>query len=349
MQQSTHLSALLPACLLVALGAAAIPTGTAVGQDRYRVLRQENFRREGAPSGRLLGSVFEGTQVAGGQVSSGWVQVTLEGWIWGQSLRRVQDGTFDYEVSASNGENLRMEPNGSVLSRLDTGFLLEAVEVGGAWVRVRRTGWMWGRSLERIQGGAPRVDPPDVPPITRPPPTASGGGESVGLDRAVAADRATLRAVPDGDSTATLAGDAPLRVLARSGEWVRVQMEGWVHESDLRPVSGDVLVGVSGGEVRARPKEFEGRLLQWTLQYVSLQTSDGLRREIPEGQSYMLARGPMPEAGFVYVLLDATQAAEIERMSFLVEIVMLVRVRVGRSRYLENPVVELVEMSMRGP
>jgi hypothetical protein len=348
MQQSSHLSALLPACLLIAAGAAVIPTEAALGQDRYRVLQQENFRREGAPSGRLLGSVFQGTEVRGGQVVSGWVEVTLEGWIWGQSLRRVQDGTFDYEVSASNGENLRLEPNGSVLSRLDTGFLLEAVETGGAWVRVRRTGWMWGRSLERVQGGAPRVDPPDVVQTSRPPQTASAGGEA-GLDRAVAAERARLRAVPDGDSTATLAGDAPLRILTRSGEWVRVQMEGWVHESDLRPVSGDVLVGVSGGEVRARPEEFEGRLLQWTLQFVSLQTSDGLRQEIPDGQPYMLARGPVPEAGFVYVLLNATQAAEVERMSALVEIVMLVRVRVGRSRYLANPVVELVEMSMRGP
>lgn len=347
MQQSSHLSALLPACLLVAAGAASIPIGPAVGQDRYRVLQRENFRREGAPTGRLLGSVFEGTELTGGQVASGWVEVTLEGWIWGQSLRRVQDGTFDYEVSAGNGENLRLEPNGAVLSRLDTGFLLEAVETAGAWVRVRRTGWMWGRSLERIQSGAPPVDPPDVPRTTGPAQPASGGGQATGLDRAVAADGASLRAVPGGDSTATLAGDAPLRILTRSGEWVRVQMEGWVHESDLRPTSGDVLVGVSGGEVRARPEAFEGRLLQWTLQFVSLQTSDGLRREIPEGQRYMLARGPVPEAGFVYVLLNPTQAAEIERLPSLVEILMLVRVRVGRSRYLANPVVELVEMSPR--
>jgi hypothetical protein len=326
-----------------------LPHDAAVAQDRYRVLQQENFRREGAPSGRLLGSVFEGTELAGGRVSSGWVEVTLEGWIWGQSLRRVQDGTFDFEVSPSGGENLRMEPNGAVVSRLATGFLLEAVETGGAWVRVRRTGWMWGRSLERIQSGPQRVDPPDVAPATPPRQAVSGGENAAGLDRAVAASRTALRAVPDGDSTATLVGDAPLRILTRSGEWVRVQMEGWVHESDLRPVSGDVLVGVSGGEVRARPEEFEGRLLQWTLQFVSLQTSDGLRREIPEGRPYMLARGPVPEAGFVYVLLDAAQAAEVERMSSLVEIVMLVRVRVGRSRYLENPVVELVEMSMREP
>lgn len=349
MQQSSQLSILLPACLIAAGAVGMIPTETAIAQDRYRVLRQENFRREGTPNGRLLASVFEGAELAGGQVASGWVQVTLEGWIWGQSLRRVQNGNFDYEVSPAAGENLRVEANGTVLSRLDTGFLLQAVETRGAWVRVRRTGWMWGRSLERIQAAAPRGDPPAVPRAATPSPTAAGGGDAASLDRAVAASRTALRASPGGDSTATLAGDAPLKIMARAGEWVRVQIEGWVHESDLRPASGDVLVGVSGAEVRARPDEFEGRLLQWTLQFVSLQKSDGLRREIPDGQQYMLARGPMPEVGFVYVLLNEAQAAEVERMSPLVQIVMLVRIRVGRSRYLGNPVVELLEMSMREP
>jgi hypothetical protein len=331
---------------LAAASLAIVPSQPAHAQDQYRVTRQENFRREPGPDGRLLASVAEGAELRGGEVRSGWVQVTLEGWIWRQSLRAIDRSEFDYEVSAASGENLREQPNGRVLARLSTLFLLEGGEVRGEWVRVRRTAWMWGRSLERV--GDPPTVAPETPQASAP--AATGRATPQGrapIDRAVTLGSAAMRAVPSGDTTAVLGGDASLTILARSGEWVRVRTEGWVHESDLRPVSTDVLVGVSGAEVRAQPELFEGRVLQWTVQLLSLQTSDGLRRELPEGQRYMLARGPIPEAGFVYVMVDDEQSAAIERPSPLAELVVLVRVRVGRSRYLGNPVVELIDMSVR--
>jgi hypothetical protein len=322
-----------------------VPSQPAQAQDQYRVTRRENFRREPGPDGRLLASVNEGAELRGGEVRSGWVEVTLEGWIWRQSLRPINSGEYDYEVSAGSGENLRAEPNGPILARLSTSFLLEEVEGRGEWVRVRRMGWMWGRSLERVDG-PPAVVPatPEAGALTS---TAAAAQGPARIDRAVTLGRAAMRAVPGGDTTALLEGDASLTILARSGEWVRVRTEGWVHERDLRPVSTGVLVGVSGAEVRAQPNVFEGRVLQWTVQFLALQTSDGLRRELPEGQRYMLARGPIPEAGFVYVMVDDEQSAAIERLSPLAQLVVLVRVRVGRSRYLGNPVVELLEMSVR--
>ena len=94
---------------------------------------------------------------------------------------------------------------------------------------------------------------------------------------------------PDGDARGALQAGAPLTVLERSGEWVRVQTEGWIKETDLRPSEGGILFGVSGTDVRAQPEEFVGKLLEWTIQYVSIQVGDGVRREIPEGQQYMLA------------------------------------------------------------
>ncbi len=61
----------------------------------------------------------------------------------------------------------------------------------------------------------------------------------------------------------------------------------------------------------------------------------------------MLARGPLPEVGSVYVVIDAEQREALERLSPLARLVILARVRVGRSHYLGNPVVELIEMSVR--
>lgn len=356
MQQSIYPPAPLPACVVLAVLAAMMPLGHANAQDRYRVTRQENFRREPGPTAGLLASVNQGTELVGGATRSGWVEVTLEGWIWSRSLRELTDPEYDHAVNARSGENLRASPDGEILARLINGFWLKELEDRGDWIRVTRTGWMWGRSLEPAQSAAAQVTPgeapgvpPEVPTATPVPRPRDNGRGDATLDRAVTERPSALRALPGGDTTATLRTDAPLQILDRAGEWVRVRTEGWVHESDLRPVSGDVLVGVSGAEVRARPGDFEGRTLQWTVQLLALLTSDGLRPELPEGQQYMLARGPVPEVGSVYVLLSEDQAREIERFSPLAQLVVLVRVRVGRDQYLGNPVVDLVQMSLRKP
>ena len=351
MQQSSHLLAGLPACLLASVSLAILPNQAAEAQNQYRVTQRENFRREPHPDGRLLASVNEGTELMGSDTRSGWVEVTLEGWIWRQSLRSINGTQYDYEVTAGSGENLRVRPNGPILARLSTGFWLQEVETIGEWVRAKRVGWMWGRSLEHAAAGLE---------LAREPTVGAGGGstsasqetETFGdsrpaIDRAVTLGSSAMRAVPSGDTTAMLAGGAPLTILARSGPWVRIRTEGWIHESNLRPVSTDVLVGVSGAEVKAQPEHFEGRVLQWTVQLLAVRTSDGLRQEIPTGQRYILARGPLPEAGFVYVLLDDEQREEIERLSPLAQLVVLVRVKVGRDRYLGNPVVDLIDMSVR--
>ena len=140
----------------------------------------------------------------------------------------------------------------------------------------------------------------------------------------------------------------PVRILARSGEWVRVETQGWVKESDLKPGTG-VLVGVSGAELRTHPREFEGKLLQWTVQFIALPSADELRPDIPSGKRYMLARGPLPEAGFVYVMLAPEQIPQAEKFPPLTHLVIVARVRTGRSQYVGNPVVELMQVSIKQP
>jgi hypothetical protein len=163
----------------------------------------------------------------------------------------------------------------------------------------------------------------------------------------VTANRTALHRTPDGLEGGALEADSPVRVLARSGEWVRVQTEGWIRESDLRSTAPGVLVGVSGAEVRANPSEFEGTLVQWVVQFVAIQSADEVRRDIPQGRPYMLARGPLPESGFLYALLTAEQVEQLERMPPLGELVIIGRIRTARSHYLGNPVLDLVELAPR--
>jgi hypothetical protein len=124
-------------------------------------------------------------------------------------------------------------------------------------------------------------------------------------------------------------------------------MEGWVRESDLRPGAPDVLVGVSGAEVRSRPQDFEGKVLQWTVQFIAVQRADEVRYDIQAGQRYLLVRGPLPETGFAYVIVNEEQLAQAANLPALANLVILARVRVGRSRYLGNPVLQLIEMAVR--
>ena len=306
-------------------------------QVRYRTTVPENFRRAASASDAVLARVTEGTQVLGGRVGGDWVEVTLEGWIWSASVRSQAQGDHDLRVVPQEGENLRAEPNGRVLARLSRGTLLDEMGRQGNWIQVRRLGWMWSRSLELV-GEAPTGEM-SAPPVAT--------DSTARLDRAVTAQQASLLTIPDGEERAVLRGDAPVRVLARSGDWVRVQTEGWIRETDLRPAAAGVLEGVTGAEVRASPSEFEGRLLQWTVQYLAIQEADELRIEIPAGVPYMLARGPLPEAGFVYVMIPPEKLSEVERLAPLAQIVIIGRVRSGRSRYLGNPIVELIDMAIR--
>jgi hypothetical protein len=222
--------------------------------------------------------------------------------------------------------------------------LLDEVRRDGAWVRARRIGWMAEPFLAVIK-------PPDTSASARPDTgnrqaasVASGGSV---LDRAVLARESEMAVTPDGQRSGNLGADMPVRVLARSGDWVRVQAEGWVREADLRPGAPGLVAGLTAAELRARPEQYEGKLVQWTLQYLSLATADELRPEIPLGQRYMLGRGPMPEAGFVYVTLSPEHAREVEQLTPLAQVVVVARIRNGRTKYLGNPVVDLVELRLK--
>ena len=331
-----------PACLFAVLLNLAVFAPPMGAQDRYQVVRGERFRVEPGESARALGTLSEGAELTGAAERDGFRQVTLEGWIWGSSVARADRGGFDLAVSTSSGENLRATANGRVIARLANGFLLEEVARDGNWVRVRRKGWVASVGLRAVGAAAAAAAAGEGAPN-------AGTDGNPSLDRGVTASELEIRAVPEGRVMGRLAAGSPVRVLARAGDWVRVETEGWIREGDLRPSDSGVLLGVSAAEVNARPREFEGKLVQWTVQFISLQTADELRPEVPTGARYMLARGPMPESGFVYVVLPPEQLRFAERLQPLAEVLMIARIRAGRSRYLQNPVVDAVDLSLRQP
>jgi hypothetical protein len=319
--------------------------GPLAAQEERRVQGPTDLHRD--PAGTPLVSLPAGASVEAGKADGDWRQVTVEGWIYRPSTSPTKRDGFDLVVTSEEGENLRRAPNGPIVGRAREGTLLERVDAKGKWFRVRRDGWVprtavpvkrapaparkAGTDTTAQQKAAAPVQKPAAA-VPAPPP-----GERVRTSRETGLSR-----VPDSVSIATLPAGTPARVVARSGEWVRIQVEGWVREADVAPSEGGVLSGVSAAEVRASPERFVGQTLDWRVQVIAVQIADELRPEMRSGQPYLLTRGPLPEPGFVYITIPPERIAEFRALPPLHEVTLRVTLKAARTRYLATPVAELV-------
>ena len=304
-----------------------------------RLAQETRFLK--AAGGQALGTLLPGASVTPGKTSGSHTEVDFEGWVFSASLGSLNRDGFDLIVTRRPSENLRAEPDGAVLARLGTGTGFVKVETRGGWTRVRRKAWVETRALAKpaTPAARPGTTPSPAPQAALPPAAPVLPSE---VDRADRARTATLAIVPEGAAVGGLDSGAAVRIVSRSGGWSRIQVEAWVPDSTLRPAESGVLVGVSPAEIRANPARFVGQVVEWRLQFVALQTADELRPEIPVGRRYLLMRGPLPEPGFVYVVVSPDQVARLEQLPALKELLIRGTIRAATSRYLPTPVLELV-------
>ncbi len=347
--QSIHALRALPVALLVVAPLAS--------QARYRVTADNEWFYQAA-EGRRLAQIARGAEVQGGAIQGDWIAVTLDGWIFASSVGPSPKPEFDLAVTPDGGENLRAAAGGALVGHLAKGFGLKQVATETRWVHVQRQGWMKRASLLPLAAVSTTTtsstdsDSTTVRPAPGTPAHGAGvnpPGDSSSVDPSKAQPnrRTTLYRAPDGPPAGAITSETPLRVLSRSGEWARVQFEGWVKTSDLQTNTPGVLVGVSAAELRTDPARFQGQVLKWRLQFIAVETADDLRPDVPDGATYLLARGPSPEHGFVYVVVPDAKKALVASLAPLANIEITARVRVGRSRYLGNPVVDLMSLEVR--
>ena len=343
--QSSPGPRLLPAWLLLA----ALTAGPLAAQEERRLSSPANLHRD--PEGAPLVSLPAGTPIETGEVKGEWREAAVEGWIFSPSTAPTRRDGYDLVVTAGDGENLRRDPNGPVVGRVRQGTLLEQVRRKGKWVQVRREGWVPREAVARpraqaqAQAAAPAQGTgkgkPAAPSARTPAPAPAPPGPVEGVE----VSRETgLARTPDSTPYATLQPGIPARVMGRSGEWVRVQLDGWVRESDLKPATDGVLREVSAEEVRTTPARYVGQPLEWRLQLIAVQMADELRPEIPAGRPYLLTRGPLPEPGFVYVTVPDSMLARFRALSPLQELTLRVTLTAARTRYLATPVADLVSV-----
>jgi hypothetical protein len=305
------------------------------------------------PEGIALLSLPAGATVSTGKARGAWQEIKIDGWIFSQSTKPTRRDGYDLVVTASEGENVRREPNGEVIGRARSGALFQKLGTQGAWTHVSRSGWIPREAVSPIESGDISPEATDTPmvqgtaaptPAVPSQPAAAGAtGKSTGdSDRLEAARETAVFAAPEAAQFGTVQAGTPARVLGRSGEWVRVQLEGWMRAGDLQSASGAAMSGVTAAEVRSDPAHYLNRTVEWRVQLIAVQTADELRTEMPKGQNYLLTRGPLPEPGFVYVMVSDAQAEEFRAAPALEEMTLRVTIRAARSKYLTTPIVEYV-------
>ena len=338
--------------LLALLGLATPQVAASQGGNRYRVTVDNAWFYQDV-AGRRIARLARGAVLAGGSgaTRNDWIQVTLDGWIFATSVKRSDRPEFDLLVTRAPNENLRAAPAGPLVAELSQGFGLKRAppDSGGRWLHVMREGWGQRSALAPIADivATRTADTTTDTSASRGGPTpAPRAGDSTRVDstRAQPVRVTTLYRAPDGPEAGTLMTDTPLHVLSRNGEWTRVQFEGWVKGGDLQAAPAGVLIGVTAAELRAEPQRYAGQVLRWNLEFIAIQKADDLRPDIPSGSSYVLARGPLPERGFVYVVVPDTKLPAFRALTPLVTMTITARVRNGRSRYLGNPVVDLMSL-----
>ena len=361
--QSSPRPRLLPACLLLA----ALAAGPVAAQDQRHLSDSTDLHRD--PEGAPLVSLPAGTPIETGAAKGDWREAAVEGWIFSPSTSPTRRDGYDLVVTSDEGENLRRNPNGPVVGRVREGTLLERVGKQGKWFQVRREGWVprsavaarqgQGKQPSEAQGKQPaqvQAKPADAAQAqqaaakpggapakarTTPGAPAPPGGPAEGVE--VSRETGLARA-PDSTPYTTLQPGIPARVIGRSGDWVRVQLDGWIKEADLKPADNGVLREVSAEEVQKTPARFVGQPLEWRLQLIAVQVADELRPEIPTGHPYLLTRGPLPEPGFVYVTVPDTMVARFRALPPLTELTLRVSLTAARTRYLATPVADLLSV-----
>lgn len=336
--------------------AAAAP---AAAQTLHVTAETENFRAR--PRGEVVAEVVRGTELELVESQGQWRQATLRGWIWEPS---VSSGAGNrVTVSADGGENLRATPNGDVVARLAKGTVATRLDARDRWVRVERTAWIWGASVEQQAtpaGRAVATQPPARPDTAaarraagrpdstaaRPPAPAGASAPASGWIRA-GQNGGALLSTPDGDTLARVAPMATLGVVARQGNWTRVRLEGWIWTppgGDTAADSGAVLRNVTPATVAATPESFRGRVVEWKVQFIALERAEKIRTDFYEGEPFILARSPGDEPSFVYIAVPPDRVPAVEKLTPLETITVLGRIRTGRARLMGAPVLDLLEM-----
>jgi len=157
---------------------------------------------------------------------------------------------------------------------------------------------------------------------------------------------APILTAPDGDTLAVTTGRADLQVVSRDGNWARVRIEGWVWmppggagaQPDAAPAA------LTPEDLAREPEAHVGRVVSWTLQFISLESAEEIRTDFRRGEPFLLTRYGGADGPFVYVAVPPERRTEVQGLVPLERITVTGRVRTGASALTGTPIVDLLTL-----
>jgi hypothetical protein len=337
-----------------------------------------------APDGRLVATMRAGATVKTGARKSDWTAVTIEGFLH-KSVVSAKKNTLT--IKAPSGAALRAsaDPSGEIVAVVEDGATLDRVSTNGEWFKAKRDAWVQTRELKTESAKSPsptRVASARTPSSQRAPektaapparsatpaagsaapPTPPGASQSppgsppaassradvpLGLGDFAASQPLVLRDAPDGKAAGSADSAARVRIVARDHGWARVELEGWVRESELVPFDSASVSAVSAADLRSDPDHYKGSIVRWVVQAIAVQQADPLRKGLSPDEPYLLARGPGSESSLLYLALPPALVASAKALQPLSDILVLARVRAGRSEPSGVPVLDVLRIVPR--
>ena len=103
----------------------------------------------------------------------------------------------------------------------------------------------------------------------------------------------------------------------------------------------DVLTPV---DLMENPSAHRGRVVVWSLQFISLEQAERVRTDFFEGEPFLLCRFGDSDGAFVYVAVPPERVEEVKGLVPLEVITVTARVRTGASALTGTPIVDLLAL-----
>ncbi|HEY7861929.1 MAG TPA: SH3 domain-containing protein [Gemmatimonadaceae bacterium] len=299
-----------------------------------------------APDGRLIATMRAGGAVKAGAAKGGWTAVTLEGFLYKSVVNSKKDALT---IDAPSGAALRASANkdAKIIAVVEDKAAVDKVATSGDWYRVKRDAWVKTSDLKLAKASPPppsaRAAAPAAAPAVAPP----NPDAAVASGDFAAAHPLVLRAAPDGKPNGAADSAARVRIIARDHGWARVEFEGWVRESELVPVDSSSVSAVSAADLRSDPDHYRGSTVRWVVQAIAVQSADPLRKGLAPDEPYLLARGPGSESSLLYLALPPALVASARALQPLAYVMVLARVRQGRSDPSGVPILDVLRIVPR--
>lgn len=353
------------------LGALALYTSPALSQkkgDRVRVLAGSALRT--APGGQVVGVLSRTFEAPVEMVQGTAVRMRLSGFVNEQDVRlegnRLKGLVGSPKGNAEAGGTLRTGPSDKEpeLASLKRGAVVFSGQKAAAFLAVNRTVWVDKSRLAKFSAPTAPARPAPTPttsakPLQQADPVIASAKASLQPAAGSAQSKAAptlplmqtiassaLRSGPDGNVVTTLPLGVVVTPLASDNGWTRVRVEGWVATKDLTAATEKALGELSAADLKADPAGTKGRTVRWTVEALSYQLGDGLRREL-NGAPYLLARGPGNERSILYLAVPDSLVNAAQGLAPLTTITVTARVRSGKSEPGGVPILDLLELSRR--